>query len=47
LAQIRRVHADNNGVYGARKVWHQQHREGIQAARCTVERLMKADGLTA
>jgi transposase InsO family protein len=45
LAQIRRVHADNYGVYGARKVWHQLHREGIQVARCTVERLMKADGL--
>jgi transposase InsO family protein len=45
LIQIRRVHADNYGVYGARKVWHQLHREGIQVARCTVERLMKADGL--
>ena len=44
LAQIRRVHADNYGVYGARKVWHQLHREGIHVARCTVERLMKADG---
>jgi putative transposase len=45
LAQIRRVHADNYGVYGARKVWHQLNREGIVVARCTVERLMKADGL--
>jgi putative transposase len=45
LARIRRVHADNYGVYGARKVWHQLHREGITVARCTVERLMKADGL--
>ena len=45
LAQIRRVHADNYGVYGARKVWHQLNREGIHVARCTVERLMKADGL--
>jgi len=42
LAQIRRVHVDN---YGARKVWHQLHREGIMVTRCTVERLMKADGL--
>jgi transposase InsO family protein len=25
--------------------WHQLHREGIVVARCTVERLMKADGL--
>jgi len=45
LAQIRRVHEQNYGVYGARKVWHQLHREGIVVARCTVERLMKADGL--
>ena len=45
LVQIRRVHEENFGVYGARKVWHQLHREGIHVARCTVERLMKADGL--
>jgi putative transposase len=45
LVQIRRVHEQNYGVYGARKVWHQLHREGIHVARCTVERLMKADGL--
>ena len=45
VAQIRRVHADNYRVYGARKVWRQPHREGIQVARCTVERLMTADGL--
>ena len=45
LAQIRRVHADNYGVYGARKVWRQLQRDGVMVARCTVERLMKADGL--
>jgi putative transposase len=45
LTQIRRVHADNYGVYGARKVWRQLHREGILVARCTVERLMEAGGL--
>jgi putative transposase len=45
LAQIRRVHKENYGVYGVRKVWHQLRREGIVVARCTVERLMKADGL--
>jgi putative transposase len=27
-------------LYGARKVWLQLHREGIEVARCTVERLM-------
>lgn len=45
LAQIRRVHADNYGVYGARKVWLALNREGIPVARCTVERLMHAAGL--
>src|SRR4029453_11273445 len=45
LAQIRRGDEQNYGVYGARKVWLQLRREGIQVARCTVERLMKADGL--
>ena len=39
---IRRVHAANFGVYGARKVWRQLQREDITAARCTVERLMRA-----
>jgi putative transposase len=42
---IARVHAENLGVYGARKVWRQLHREGIPAARCTVERLMREMGL--
>jgi putative transposase len=45
VEQIRRVHAENYGVYGARKVWLQLNREGVGVARCTVERLMKADGL--
>jgi putative transposase len=44
-AEIRRVHAENFGVYGARKVWRQLHREGIVVARCTVERLMRELGL--
>jgi putative transposase len=44
-AEIARVHAENFGVYGARKVWRQLHREGITVARCTVERLMGELGL--
>ena len=44
-AEVRRVHADNFGVYGARKVWRQLGREGIDVARCTVERLMGELGL--
>ena len=43
--QIRRVWESNFGVYGARKVWRQLHREGIGVARCTVERLMRQEGL--
>ena len=45
LGEIRRVHASNYGVYGARKVWLTLNREGIAVARCTVERLMRDDGL--
>jgi transposase InsO family protein len=45
LPQIGRVHEENFGVYGARKVWRQLKREDIVAARCTVERLMRSLGL--
>ena len=43
--QIQRVWQANMQVYGADKVWHQLNREGVQVARCTVERLMKREGL--
>ncbi|QYG91743.1 IS3 family transposase [Iamia sp. SCSIO 61187] len=44
--EVRRVHGEvGRGLYGARKVWHQLRREGITVARCTVERLMRAEGL--
>ena len=43
--QIRRVWDDNFQVYGVRKVWRALHRDGEQAARCTVERLMHRMGL--
>jgi putative transposase len=43
-AAIIRVHAENYGVYGARKVWLALNREGIPVARCTVERLMRELG---
>jgi transposase InsO family protein len=42
---IERVWQANFRVYGADKVWHQLKREGIQVARCTVERLMRQAGL--
>ena len=44
-AAIIRVHQDNYGVYGARKVWLALNREGVPVARCTVERLMRQLGL--
>ncbi|MCT9153782.1 IS3 family transposase, partial [Mycobacterium tuberculosis] len=40
------IHAANYGVYGARKVWLTLNREGIEVARCTVERLMTKLGLS-
>jgi putative transposase len=43
--QIARVWQANMPAYGADKVWRQLHREGIDVARCTVERLMRRAGL--
>jgi putative transposase len=45
MPQIQSVWQANMQVYGADKVWHQMNREGMQVARCTVERLMKRLGL--
>jgi putative transposase len=44
-ALVDRVWRENFRVYGVRKVWRQLHREGVEVARCTVERLMRAMGL--
>ena len=46
VVEIRRVYAENLFVYGADKVWAQLNRENIRVARCTVERLMRAEGLS-
>jgi putative transposase len=43
--EVQRVWKENFEVYGARKVWRQLQREGVQVARCTVERLMRQLGL--
>jgi putative transposase len=46
--QVMRVWEDRKigrRVYGARKVWRQLRREGIEVARCTVERLMQELGI--
>ena len=45
VEEIRRVYEANRSVYGARKVWRQLLREEITVARCTVERLMRVQGL--
>jgi putative transposase len=37
--------AKGRRLYGARKVWRQLRRDGIAAARCTVERLMRELGI--
>ncbi len=43
--EIQRVFDENFKVYGADKVWRQLGREGVGAARCTIERLMRSVGL--
>ncbi len=48
VVQIERVFWDRSlgrGISGARKVWRLLRREGIVVARCTVERLMRQQGL--
>ena len=48
IVQIERVFWDRKlgrGIGGVRKVWRLLRREGILVARCTVERLMRQQGL--
>jgi transposase InsO family protein len=45
VVDIKVAHRANLGVYGARKVHAELNREGVKVARCTVERLMRAEGL--
>jgi len=45
VEQIHQIHGENYAVYGARKVYAELKRQGIRVARCTVERLMCAEGL--
>ena len=45
-AEILRVYDENFLVYGAKKIWVTLNKEGITIARCTVERLMAALGLS-
>jgi putative transposase len=43
--EIKRVFDDNFGVYGARKLWRQLGRDGIQVGRDRVARLMGELGI--
>jgi transposase InsO family protein len=45
VPEIERVWNGNLRVYGADKVWKQLRRENVAVARCTVERLMRRQGL--
>ena len=43
---IERVWDQSHGLYGVRKVWRQLRRDGFDAPRCCVERLMRELGLS-
>jgi len=46
LSEIKRVHAGSGGIYGQLKIWDELNNEaGIEVARCTVERLMRKEGI--
>jgi putative transposase len=45
MTEIQRVYDENYRVYGARKIWHQLRRDGVQVGRGRVERLMRRLGL--
>ncbi|MCT1865276.1 IS3 family transposase, partial [Dietzia cinnamea] len=42
---ITAMYEENYHVYGVRKMWKEMGRAGHRVARCTVERLMRAEGL--
>lgn len=45
IEQVFRDRTKGRGVCGARKIWRLLARDGVIVARCTVERLMRAQGL--
>jgi putative transposase len=45
MNEIQRVYDENYRVYGARKMWRELNREGIEVGRGRVERLMRRLGL--
>ncbi len=46
IKQVKRIWRESRVTYGARRVWAQLAHEGIGAARCTVERLMRAEEIS-
>ena len=45
LAEIEEIEAANYQAYGSLRVWKELKRQGRDVARCTVERLMRANGI--
>jgi putative transposase len=45
MGMIDKIYRENYNVYGARKVWWQLRRDGVEVGRCRVERLMRRMGL--
>src|SRR5690348_3458258 len=45
MKEIQRVYDENYRVYGAKKMWRELNREGIEVGRGRVERLMRRLGL--
>ena len=45
VEEIRRIHTESDSSYGSWRCWKQLNRDGTRVARCTVERLMRHDGL--
>jgi putative transposase len=45
LVRIRKCHEKNYRAYGSRRIYKQLKREGYKVAKCTVERLMRKNGI--
>jgi len=45
LAEIKLIHAGNYEAYGSRRTWKELLRRGETVAHCTVERLMRENGI--
>lgn len=45
VAVVRKVHSENYGVYGVRKMWHALGRQGIEIGREQTRRIMALAGV--